>query len=835
VALSISNANSAAGQSCTIGAHNVGDDIYLYVYRDGSTTTASKPAAAGTVPAWVDIDNPAGANTNSSRTAHFVATATNHTTGTWTGATGMVAVVVSGQSSQPVGGHAEAGGATSNAAQAPAVTLQKTDGTSVLLEFYGHRAVTAWSAAPANYTRQTSVATEVCCNSKNSTTTDGAINQSNTASNSGYRGAAIEILAPSPLIETLTDTFASKDTTKWTWSAAATVTGNQAVLTPAGSAAQVDSNFAFDLNSSYYLLELASAGAASNNWVIVCTVGKASSTYYTGFLKDSSGNLHFREVVNNATDSTNITYSATDHRWLRIRVTSGTIYWDTSPDGVTWTNRRNKAVGMSYAHCYPQFYADGASGSMIVDNVNVTIGSISATLQKVTAELSGTADTTATGTVAATLVPVSASLTGAMQPSGTAAATLTPVTAAASGTQTQTGTIAAALQKSAASLTGAQTQTGTAAATLQTVGASFTGVMQPQGTASAVLRPVAAAATGAQTQTGTVAAALPPAAANLTGVMQPSGTVTATLVPAVASMTGAQSGGTTGAIAAALVPAAAALAGAQTQTGTIAATLVKAAAALTGVMQPAGTMTASLPPAQSSVVGAQTYTGTAAASLQKTAASLTGAMQPSGVIAATLGPIAAALTGTQIGSGLLAAILLPPTAALTAVQTQTGAIGAVLQKLTSSASGAQIDTGTLDAALLGADFAGSGQWIDVGVMAADLQSATALLTGEMYTQGVLAAILSPALAEMGGFGGIATGTLAATMSAVIFAGLGIRPAFPSADRTTVIAAADRVTVIDAADRITVVLAADRMTVVQAADRTTAIPAADRVTTIRTER
>lgn len=35
-----------------------------------------------------------------------------------------------------------------------------------------------------------------------------------------------------------------------------------------------------------------------------------------------------------------LTYSATDHAWLRLRETAGTLYWDTSPDGATWTNRR---------------------------------------------------------------------------------------------------------------------------------------------------------------------------------------------------------------------------------------------------------------------------------------------------------------------------------------------------------------------------------------------------------------------------------------------------------------------------------------------------------------
>jgi hypothetical protein len=40
----------------------------------------------------------------------------------------------------------------------------------------------------------------------------------------------------------------------------------------------------------------------------------------------------------------NITYSAVTHKFLRLRETGGNVYWDTSPDGTTWTNRRTLAT-----------------------------------------------------------------------------------------------------------------------------------------------------------------------------------------------------------------------------------------------------------------------------------------------------------------------------------------------------------------------------------------------------------------------------------------------------------------------------------------------------------
>lgn len=39
-----------------------------------------------------------------------------------------------------------------------------------------------------------------------------------------------------------------------------------------------------------------------------------------------------------------IAYSAVTHLWLRLREDGTNVYWDTSPDGTTWTNRRTLAT-----------------------------------------------------------------------------------------------------------------------------------------------------------------------------------------------------------------------------------------------------------------------------------------------------------------------------------------------------------------------------------------------------------------------------------------------------------------------------------------------------------
>lgn len=188
-------ANHSATTTVTIPTHAVGEIIVIFAYHNNASTIPNKPSASGTVPAWVDIDTNGGVDNNASRTAYFVASATNHTSGTWTGAGGMIAVVLRGQGGTPIGGHAESGGNDVNNSIAPAVTLADSAGDSVLLHFFGARQTGSviWSAAPAGYVKRAD-GTSTCLITKGTTTTDGAVTQPHgTNTLAGYRGATVEI------------------------------------------------------------------------------------------------------------------------------------------------------------------------------------------------------------------------------------------------------------------------------------------------------------------------------------------------------------------------------------------------------------------------------------------------------------------------------------------------------------------------------------------------------------------------------------------------------------------------------------------------------------------
>lgn len=192
--------------SVTLPTHAPGDMIILFAFRAGNTTIPAKPSAGGTVPSWTDINTNGGANSCASRSAYFIATASNHTSGTWTNATSMVAITVRGQAGSPIGGFTESGGSAVNQCVAPAITLSKTTGSSMILHFLGQGTFVGmdntWSAPPAGYTLRASAGasfgtTSAALVTKDVTTSDGSLTQSHNTSfgNVGYRGNTIEILA----------------------------------------------------------------------------------------------------------------------------------------------------------------------------------------------------------------------------------------------------------------------------------------------------------------------------------------------------------------------------------------------------------------------------------------------------------------------------------------------------------------------------------------------------------------------------------------------------------------------------------------------------------------
>jgi hypothetical protein len=199
-AFGITGFQLANAETVAIPDHAAGDVIVLFVRGNSAVFT---PTAGGTVPTWIALDS--GAGSGAYRTMYCVASAAGRTSGTWTSASGIIAVVLRGAASSPIGGHAGLGPSASptNRCTAPAVTMSKTDGTSIHLNFFGWGDgtfdISAIAAAPTGYTRRASGIyasnkVGICLNTKDVTTTAPAVVQPST-SNGWYSGATVEILA----------------------------------------------------------------------------------------------------------------------------------------------------------------------------------------------------------------------------------------------------------------------------------------------------------------------------------------------------------------------------------------------------------------------------------------------------------------------------------------------------------------------------------------------------------------------------------------------------------------------------------------------------------------
>lgn len=175
-----SSANWSAASTITIPPHKAGDLILVFAFNTMGTTIPGMPAVAGTVPAFTSIRTYATRRPGA-RAAYALATASNHTSGTWSNAGAMGCVVISGQGSTPIGGNTVTSTLRTTPTTPftiPAVTMAQTDGTSALIQSWcaGENIYVGTISVPAGYTVKSTLPSGIDggISLKNDTTTDGA-------------------------------------------------------------------------------------------------------------------------------------------------------------------------------------------------------------------------------------------------------------------------------------------------------------------------------------------------------------------------------------------------------------------------------------------------------------------------------------------------------------------------------------------------------------------------------------------------------------------------------------------------------------------------------------
>lgn len=94
------------------------------------------------------------------------------------------------------------------------------------------------------------------------------------------------------------------------------------------------------------------------------------------FFRNGVNSIDFRyTIAGAATTLASITYDPVAHAWLRFRHSGSTVFWETAPDGVTWTTRASTAaITWDLTNVFLRFTGvmfGAETGVVVVDNINV--------------------------------------------------------------------------------------------------------------------------------------------------------------------------------------------------------------------------------------------------------------------------------------------------------------------------------------------------------------------------------------------------------------------------------------------------------------------------------
>lgn len=590
-----------------------------------------------------------------------------------------------------------------------------------------------------------------------------------------------------PKTSTLTDDFSSLNTTLWDATGSATATGGQASIPPGGS---LDTDITYDLTSSAFSIEVPNPATsnATETWVALNRF-KAAYTYYGLYFRIFQGNIYFGEYDLGVADETSLAYDSTNHRWLKLSESGGTITWATSPDGSTWTSRRTKTAGFAVL---TNFYV----GLKVVSNGTIFTDSFT---RADSTTSPGPGWTNRNGTPGVKGNQFYNSNTGTGNQAQTATATTTPSgnDARVSARCSQAASESNLLLNSSSTKTVAIAVPGNIIRTTtdwglggnQTTRATLTGThtdgdlytLEQVGTLFTAYRNGASIGTWDDTggyipRTSTQRNAglhIYHSVASDVGrwddfTLEDLSLTASTVV--MDNLNGVP--GFTGTSVAKVSVLGAAASGAQTQTGTSVVVLRSIAAAAAGAMAPSGAAASALQILTASASGAQAQIGTSASVLQRLVAAAAGTQTQTGTSAAALQRLVAAAAGQMEPSGTSATTLQKLVAASSGAQEQTGTSAAALRALTASAAGAMDPVGVGAATLQSLVAAASGTQTQTGTSATTLQRLVAAAAGVMPPSGTGSATLSALTAAAAG-AQAQTGTSQAAIQKLVASASGV--------------------------------------------------------------
>lgn len=186
-------------------------------------------------------------------------------------------------------------------------------------------------------------------------------------------------------LDTLFDDFNdnSRNTTKWgnAYSSSATyseTSGKLLITLSSGGSnyAGYTSTSNYDLTDSYAFVKVPTMCNTATTAEAILSLHDSGNTNKLEIMQEQ-GTLYFRHIISgSATNLASVSYNGSTHLWWRIRESSGTTYWETSPNGNVWTTQYSESTPITITALQAELsggtYAVVASpGTIEFDNFNI--------------------------------------------------------------------------------------------------------------------------------------------------------------------------------------------------------------------------------------------------------------------------------------------------------------------------------------------------------------------------------------------------------------------------------------------------------------------------------
>jgi hypothetical protein len=178
------------------------------------------------------------------------------------------------------------------------------------------------------------------------------------------------------------DTFdTSVDLTKWNGSSSDPVwdSGGQRCRMPCVSSyatlATANDRPLLNLTGSFFMAKVTPPPVGTSSREMTMELRNVDDNTNKYMFYWQQGNLYIRRYLAGAVSGEKIVSYSASTQWWRVRESGGTIYFDTSPDGGTWTNQLTTAPGFDITRCRYVFlcgyYATESAADGYIDQINI--------------------------------------------------------------------------------------------------------------------------------------------------------------------------------------------------------------------------------------------------------------------------------------------------------------------------------------------------------------------------------------------------------------------------------------------------------------------------------